>query len=110
MLFDKESIYDIMDSYGIIGDEEYGGDGTDEEFVLVGIIYGIFISSKDSIKRLKREDIEIYKFGEYSYLVWLRENEEVDLEDPIKWEKIPSAIEGPFTDAEIVGLINGGSL
>ncbi|MGP6240326.1 hypothetical protein ACNF40_07970 [Cuniculiplasma sp. SKW4] len=110
MKFNEEKVLEIMEEYGVIGDEEYGGDGSDGEFVLVGIIYGVFITSKDSITRLRREDMEIFKYGEFSYIVWLKDEEEEDMEDVIQWRSIPIALEGPFTDSEIVGLINGGSL
>jgi hypothetical protein len=110
MKFDEEKILEIMEEYGIIGDEEYGGDGSDGEFVMLGIIYGIFITSKEAISRLRRDDMEIFKFGEFSYIVWLNDEEEEDIEDVIRWSSIPVALEGPFTDSEIIGLINGGSL
>lgn len=110
MKFNAEKILEVMEEYGVIGDEDYGGDGSDGEFVLLGIIYGIFISSHEAISRLKREDMEIFKFGEFSYVVWLREDEEVDLDDVVEWNSIPAAMEGPFTDSEILGLINGGSI
>ena len=54
--------------------------------------------------------MEIFKFGEFSYIVWLNDEEEEDIEDVIRWSSIPVALEGPFTDSEIIGLINGGSL
>ncbi len=119
MRLEDEDILGLMEQHSVIGSDEYGGTGTNEEFVLVGMIYQHLSSSENSVARLKREDLEIFKLNSSSYIVWIEgrdidmfaEDEEDEFEDDTSIpERIPVAIEGPFTDSEIVELVNGGSI
>ncbi len=118
MNLDDDEIFDILEEHSVIGSEEYGGNGSPEEFVLVGMIYQHLTVTESSVSRLKREDLEIYRVGINSYIVWMEgdeedftdEDEETFDYDTTFPEKLPVAIEGPFTDSEILELINGGSI
>ena len=117
MNLDDDEIFEILEEHSVIGSEEYGGNGSPEEFVLVGMIYQHFTSSESSISRLKREDLEIYRVGMNSYIAWMEDDEDVFVDEEENFdydttfpEKLPVAIEGPFTDSEILELINGGSI
>ena len=77
--------------------------------------------SKSSLFNLATEfsEEEIFKLSSSSYIVWIEgrdidmfaEDEEDEFEDDSSIpERIPVAIEGPFTDSEIVELVNGGSI
>ncbi|MCL4356903.1 MAG: hypothetical protein M1460_03445 [Candidatus Thermoplasmatota archaeon] len=118
MNLNDDEIFEILEEHSVIGSEEYGGNGAPEEFVLVGMIYQHFTLSESSVLRLKREDLEIYRVGTNSYIAWMEDDEDVFMEedegnfdyDTTFPEKLPVAIEGPFTDSEILELINGGSI
>ena len=118
MNLDDDDIFEILEEHSVIGSEEYGGNGSPEEYVLVGMIYKHFSDSEQSVSRLKRDDLEIFRLGSSSYIIWIEgEDEEIFDEDEELFDydttfpdRLPVAIEGPFTDSEIVELINGGSI
>ncbi|MGP6221013.1 hypothetical protein [Caldiplasma sukawensis] len=114
MTFDQKHINEILESYGTIGMEEYGGMGTSEELILLGMIYSTITNDDEAICRIARDDIEIYKLGEFSYLFWLgspedyENEEEKESKDSELMKKLPLAVEGTFTDQEIMDIISGG--
>ncbi|MHB8360667.1 MAG: hypothetical protein ACYDAO_03845 [Thermoplasmataceae archaeon] len=128
MKLDEKNIYDLFASLRVIGDPEYGGTGSIKENILVGYIYGILSENEESVIRVDREDMKIIKSGLYSYIVWFDDPDEsfeteegfekLDIEPMEEYHTsenndlglIPVAIEGPFTDREIIELIHEGAI
>ena len=57
MKLDERKLYQIMSEFHMLGDEDYGGQGTFQEAVLVGYIYGILSESQYSV--LKPASVKI---------------------------------------------------
>lgn len=114
MTLDQKHINEILENYGTIGMEEYGGMGTSEELILLGIIYSTITNDEHAICRIARDDIEIYKLGDFSYLFWFgtpedyENDEEMEFKSSNMVKKLPVAVEGTFTDQEIMDIISGG--
>ncbi len=125
MILNEMRIFEILSDLRVIGDPEYGGTGSIKEYILVGCIYGFFTESERTVTRVDREDMKVIKSGTYSYIIWLDEplddleKEDEDMQDegidPEKTETedivlMPVAIEGPYTDKEIMELIHEGAI
>ncbi|MEM0158809.1 MAG: hypothetical protein QXV22_04850 [Thermoplasmataceae archaeon] len=128
MRIDARMLYEVMSQFHTIGDEEYGGQGTFQEAILVGYIYGILTENPMSSLRNEAEYRKIYNFGGYCYIIWFDEIvpedrmkddepgyyeirvEDVKEEDPVDPILIPVAVEGPYTEDEIQGFLRNGEL
>ncbi len=132
MKLDEKKLYQIMSEFHMLGDEDYGGQGTFQEAVLVGYIYGILSESQYSSLRYDDPDRKIFSFGGFNYVVWFEEiiSEDADQDDKlgefeIRIENvhdeenhdgsdepilIPVAVEGPYTDDEIRSFLENGDL
>lgn len=134
---DPRLLYEIMSEFHTLGDEDYGGQGTFQEAILVGYIYGLLTESSLSQLAMDSGDRKVYKFGGYSYIVWFdevyaREVEEdegephfspdtfevhiqeidEDREDDMGEEPVllPVAIEGPYSEEDIREFLSNGDL
>ncbi len=134
---DPRLLYEIMSEFHTLGDEDYGGQGTFQEAILVGYIYGLLTESSVSQLTMDSGDRKVYRFGGYSYIVWFDEVyarevddeqdephfapdtfevhiQEVDEEpeDDMGEEAVmlPVAIEGPYSDEDIREFLSNGDL
>ncbi|MDS0257228.1 hypothetical protein ApAK_06020 [Thermoplasmatales archaeon AK] len=127
MRLDARMLYEVMSQFHSIGDEEYGGQGTFQEAILVGYIYGLLTENPLSTLRDEAEYRKIYNFGGFCYIIWFEEivaedkinkdepgyyeirveNLEEDDADPIL---IPVAVEGPYSEEDIEGFLRNGEL
>ncbi len=135
---DARLLYEIMSEFHTLGDEEYGGQGTFQEAVLVGYIYGLLTENSLSKLTMDSENRKVYKFGGYCYIIWFDEvyAREGDLEDetaesyPDTFEvhleniseeyddsgfeeepiMLPVAVEGPYSDDDIRDFLANGDL
>lgn len=130
MSFVGKDVYNIMSAFHSIGDIEYGGSGTREEDILVGYIYGILSQNSESLLKIDETDKKVFKYGDHSYIVWFNaistygnlmddyDRFEVEVEDVSGDEYsedfgntfFPVAIEGPYTDDDIAGMLSVGDL
>ena len=132
MKLDERKLYQIMSEFHMLGDEDYGGQGTFQEAVLVGYIYGILSESQYSVLKDDEPDRKIFSFGGFNYVVWFEEiiSETDEKENPIgEYEiriediheepdpdpdevpiMIPVAVEGPYSDEDIRGFMENGDL
>jgi hypothetical protein len=133
MKLDEKKLYQMMSEFHTLGDEEYGGQGTFQEAVLVGYVYGVL--SENRYSELKYDDLDrkVFSFGGFNYVVWFDEiiaGEEEEQEHPlgeleIRIENapqddvpedeeepilIPIAIEGPYSDDDIKSFLESGDL
>ena len=85
MKLDEKKLYQIMSEFHMLGDEDYGGQGTFQEAVLVGYIYGILSESQYSNLRYDDPDRKIFSFGGFNYVVWFEEiiSEDAGQEDTL---------------------------
>lgn len=134
---DPRLLYEIMSEFHTLGDEDYGGQGTFQEAILVGYIYGLLTESSVSQLTMDSGDRKVYRFGGYSYIIWFDEvyarEAEDELEDPhfepdtfevhiqeLDEEQedemgeeavlLPVAIEGPYSDEDIREFLSNGDL
>lgn len=133
MKLDEKKLYQMMSEFHTLGDEEYGGQGTFQEAVLVGYVYGVLSENRYSELKYDEVDRKVYSFGGFNYVVWFEEiiagEEDTDhplgeleirienapMEDVSREEDddpilIPVAIEGPYSDEDIRTFIEGGDL
>ncbi|MEM0155458.1 MAG: hypothetical protein QW597_02495 [Thermoplasmataceae archaeon] len=107
MSFDESNLYDLMDACQSIGDTGFGGSGSRDEDILVGYIYGVLSESHDSELIYEAKLIKVYKYGRHNYMIWMGEfesDEETDRkEEPLI---LPVAVEGPFSDEEVITIIS----
>lgn len=126
-----------MSEFHTLGDEDYGGQGTFQEAILVGYIYGLLTESSVSQLTMDSGDRKVYRFGGYSYIIWFDEvyarEVEDDLEEPhftpdtfeVHIQEVdedqeddmgeeavmlPVAIEGPYSDEDIREFLSNGDL
>ncbi len=134
---DPRLLYEIMSEFHTLGDEDYGGQGTFQEAILVGYIYGLLTESPMSQLTMDSGDRKVYRFGGYNYIIWFdevyaREVEEDDdephfspdtfevhiqevsdeAEDDISDEPVllPVAVEGPYSEDDIREFLSNGDL
>lgn len=135
---DPRLLYDIMSEFHTLGDEEYGGQGTFQEAILVGYIYGLLTENPMSQLTLDSGDRKVFSFGGYSYIIWFDEvyareqDDESDLEpsfSPDTFEVhiedlgedmdgdsqdepvlLPVAVEGPYSEDDIRDFLSNGDL
>ena len=83
---DPRLLYEIMSEFHTLGDEEYGGQGTFQEAILVGYIYGLLTENPMSQLTMDSSDRKVYRYGGYSYIIWFDEvyakETEGDVEEP----------------------------
>ena len=70
---DARLLYEIMSEFHTLGDEEYGGQGTFQEAILVGYIYGLLTENGTSAVRIESKTHKVFSFGGYEYIVWFDE-------------------------------------
>lgn len=133
---DPRLLYEIMSEFHTLGDEDYGGQGTFQEAILVGYIYGLLTESSMSQLTMDSGDRKVYRFGGYSYIIWFDEvyareveeegepqfspdtfevhiqelsdeQEEDSGEEPVL---LPVAIEGPYSEDDIREFLANGDL
>lgn len=134
---DPRLLYEIMSEFHTLGDEDYGGQGTFQEAILVGYIYGLLTESSMSQLTMDSGDRKVYKFGGYSYIIWFDEvyarevddeegethfspetfevhiqeiNEDLDDESGDEAVLLPVAIEGPYSEEDIREFLSNGDL
>lgn len=137
---DARLLYEIMSEFHTLGDEEYGGQGTFQEAILVGYIYGLLTENAGSIMTLDSGTHKVFSFGGFNYIIWFdeiyayaeeKENDndslvpdgdtfEVRLENvsediPDEEEDdepvlLPVAVEGPYSDEDIKDFLANGDL
>jgi len=104
--FDDANLFDLMDSCQSLGDTRFGGSGTRDEDILVGYIYGVLSESTSTELLYDTKLAKAYKYGEYSYMVWMGEFElEESGEQDDEPLVLPVAVEGPFRDGEIEEIL-----
>lgn len=134
---DPRLLYEIMSEFHTLGDEEYGGQGTFQEAILVGYIYGLLTENSASQLTIDSADRKVYIYGGYNYIVWFdevyaREASE-DMEEPhfspdtfeVRIEDLnedfeddkqdeavllPVAVEGPYSEEDIREFLSNGDL
>ncbi len=126
-----------MSEFHTLGDEEYGGQGTFQEAILVGYIYGLLTENPMSQLTMDSTDRKVYRFGGYNYIIWfdevyakdttdeleephfspetfevriedLNEDFEEDLDD--ESVLLPVAVEGPYSEEDIREFLSNGDL
>ncbi len=134
---DPRLLYEIMSEFHTLGDEDYGGQGTFQEAILVGYIYGLLTESTMSQLTMDSGDRKVYRFGGYNYIIWFDEvyAKEVDEDedepqftpdtfevhiqeinedgqDDIGEEAVllPVAVEGPYSEEDIREFLSNGDL
>lgn len=134
---DPRLLYEIMSEFHTLGDEEYGGQGTFQEAILVGYIYGLLTENPLSQVTMDSSDRKVYRFGGYNYIIWFDEvyaredsddDEEPhfspdtfevriedlneDFEDDVHDESVllPVAVEGPYSEEDIREFLSNGDL
>lgn len=134
---DPRLLYEIMSEFHTLGDEEYGGQGTFQEAILVGYIYGLLTENPMSQLTMDSADRKVYSFGGYNYIIWFDEvytreesddSEEPhfspdtfevriedlneDFEDDSQDESVllPVAVEGPYSDEDVREFLSNGDL
>lgn len=135
---DPRLLYEIMSEFHTLGDEEYGGQGTFQEAILVGYIYGLLTESSTSQLIMDSGDRKVYSFGGYNYIIWFdevyaRESDDQDEQEPsfspdtfevhiedmsdemdedIGDEPVllPVAVEGPYSEEDIREFLSNGDL
>lgn len=134
---DAKLLYEIMSEFHTLGDEEYGGQGTFQEAILVGYIYGLLTESSISQTIMDSVDRKVFRFGGHNYIVWFDEvyakETEEDLSEPqfspetfeVHIEDLnedpeggmdeepvllPVAVEGPYSDEDIREFLSNGDL
>ena len=78
---DSKALFNLMSEFHVIGDDAYGGMSTREEDILVGYVYGVLSENQESRAIVDNTDRKVFKFGDYSYIVWFDEVDEVDEEE-----------------------------
>lgn len=76
MKLDSNALFSLMSEFHVIGSDTYGGMDTREEDILVGYIYGVLSENPESRAIVDDTDRKVFKFGDYSYIVWFDEVEE----------------------------------
>lgn len=134
---DPRLLYEIMSEFHTLGDEEYGGQGTFQEAILVGYIYGLLTENPLSQITMDSADRKVYRFGGYSYIVWFDEvyarestdeteepqfspdtfevriediNEDFEEENSDESVLLPVAVEGPYSEEDIREFLSNGDL
>lgn len=137
---DARLLYEIMSEFHTLGDEEYGGQGTFQEAILVGYIYGLLTENSESILTLDSGTHKVFSFGGFSYIIWFDEiyayaeehgdqsaeegededtfevsieNVSEDLPDDEMEDEpvlLPVAVEGPYTQDDIKDFLSNGDL
>ncbi len=137
---DARLLYEIMSEFHTLGDEEYGGQGTFQEAILVGYIYGLLTENAESIMTLDSGTHKVFSFGGFSYIIWFDEiyayaddhseekpadsdkedtfevsieNVSEDLPDDEMEDEpvlLPVAVEGPYTQDDIKDFLSNGDL
>lgn len=134
---DPRLLYEIMSEFHTLGDEEYGGQGTFQEAILVGYIYGLLTENPMSQLTMDSGDRKVYRFGGYSYIIWFDEvyaREEIESDEepgfsPETFEVhiedlneepeeggedesvlLPVAVEGPYSEEDIREFLSNGDL
>ena len=134
---DPRLLYEIMSEFHTLGDEEYGGQGTFQEAILVGYIYGLLTENSMSQLTMDSSDRKVYRFGGYNYIVWFDEvyaressddgeephfspdtfevriediNEDFDEEMGDESVLLPVAVEGPYSEEDIREFLSNGDL
>lgn len=134
---DAKLLYEIMSEFHTLGDEEYGGQGTFQEAILVGYIYGLLTENSISQTIMDSGDRKVFRFGGHNYIVWFDEvyakETEEDLSEPqfspetfeVHIEDLnedpeggmdeepvllPVAVEGPYSDEDIREFLSNGDL
>ncbi len=137
---DARLLYEIMSEFHTLGDEEYGGQGTFQEAILVGYIYGLLTENPSSIMTLDSGTHKVFSYGGYSYIIWFDEiyayaEDDQDEKEPseqatetfeVKIENVsedednesdddeavllPVAVEGPYTEDDIRDFLANGDL
>lgn len=134
---DPKLLYEIMSEFHTLGDEEYGGQGTFQEAILVGYIYGLLTENSLSQMIMDSGDKKIYRFGGYNYIIWFDEvyarEEDDDLDEPhfspdtfeVRIEDmsddaeegeadepvlLPVAVEGPYSDEDVREFMANGDI
>lgn len=134
---DPRLLYEIMSEFHTLGDEEYGGQGTFQEAILVGYIYGLLTESSTSQLTMDYGDRKVYRYGGYNYIIWFdevyaREDDGVDEEPGFSPETfevhiqeindeddegiddeavlLPVAVEGPYSEEDIREFLSNGDL
>ena len=134
---DPRLLYEIMSEFHTLGDEEYGGQGTFQEAILVGYIYGLLTESPLSHLTMDSTDRKVYGFGGYHYIIWFDEvyaredtddaeeprfspdtfevriedlNEDFDEDIHEESVLLPVAVEGPYSEEDIREFLSNGDL
>lgn len=134
---DPRLLYEIMSEFHTLGDEDYGGQGTFQEAILVGYIYGLLTENSLSQLTMDSGDRKVFRFGGYNYIIWFDEvyAKEVDededepqftpetfevhiqeinedAEDDLGEEPVllPVAVEGPYSEEDIREFLSNGDL
>lgn len=134
---DARLLYEIMSEFHTLGDEDYGGQGTFQEAILVGYIYGLLTESDLSQLSMDSGDRKVFRFGGYNYIIWFDEVYAKEVEDddgevrfsPDTFEvhieqvdeelendkgdepvMLPVAVEGPYSEEDIREFLSNGDL
>jgi hypothetical protein len=134
---DPRLLYEIMSEFHTLGDEEYGGQGTFQEAILVGYIYGLLTENPMSQLTMDSTDRKVYRFGGYNYIIWFDEvyakdtteeteephftpdtfevriedlNEDFDEDFDEDSVLLPVAVEGPYSEEDIREFLSNGDL